>query len=244
MEQRSIKLAPSILAADFARLGEQVKEAERAGADRIHVDVMDGHFVPNLSMGAQVVQALRRITRLQLETHLMITDPDFYFEQFVEAGSDSFLVHWEGNNNLHRTVHRIKELGKRAGVAINPATPAAMLEEILPAVDIVLVMTVNPGFGHQHFISSTLPKIQQVHRMMKRMEVKAELEVDGGIDATTAPLAAAAGADVFVAGSSIFGHDAGVTAGMEKLRASMLSSGPNLLPGFVHEHAFKDTLGA
>ena len=242
MEQGSIKLAPSILAADFARLGEQVKEAERAGADRIHVDVMDGHFVPNLSMGAQVVQALRRITRLQLETHLMITDPDFYFEEFIEAGSDSFLVHWEGNNNLHRTVHRIKELGKRAGVAINPATPAAMLEEILPALDIVLVMTVNPGFGHQQFIRSTLPKIEQVRRMILRMEVKAELEVDGGIDAATAPLAAAAGAEVFVAGSSIFGHDAGVTAGMEKLRLSLLSSGPNLLPGFVHEHAFSDTL--
>ena len=138
MESAIVKLAPSILAADFARLGEQVTEAERAGADRIHIDVMDGHFVPNLSMGAPIVASLRRVTRLPLETHLMISDPDFFFEEFVAAGSDSFLVHWEGNNNLHRSVRRIKELGKRAGVAINPATPASVLEEILPDLDQVL----------------------------------------------------------------------------------------------------------
>src|SRR5689334_3026770 len=137
-----VKLAPSILSADFARLGEQVAEAERAGADRIHVDVMDGHFVPNLSMGEPVVQSLRQVTRLPLEPHLMITNRDSFFEEFVKAGSDSFLVHWEGNCNLNRTVRRIKELGKRAGVAINPATPASVLEEVLPLVDLVLVMTV------------------------------------------------------------------------------------------------------
>src|SRR5215470_8428187 len=148
MDKGIIKLAPSILAADFARLGEQVAEAERAGADRIHVDVMDGHFVPNLSMGAPIVQSLRRITRLELETHLMISDPDFFLEEFVEAGSDSFLVHWEGNDNLHRTVQRVKALSKRVGVVINPATPTAVLEEILQDIDQVLVMTVNPGFGH------------------------------------------------------------------------------------------------
>jgi len=159
MENDAVKLAPSILAADFARLGEQVAEAERAGADRIHVDVMDGHFVPNISMGAPIVQSLRRVTRLPLETHLMISDPDFFLEEFVEAGSDSFLVHWEGNDNLHRTVQQIKALGKRAGVVINPATPAAVLEEILPDVDQVLVMTVNPGFGHQHFLDTTLAKM-------------------------------------------------------------------------------------
>src|SRR5918996_4995856 len=130
-----VKLAPSILAADFARLGEQVAEAEQAGADRIHVDVMDGHFVPNLSMGAPIVQSLRRVTRLPLEIHLMISDPDFFLDEFVEAGSDSFLVHWEGNNNLHRTVHRINALGKRAGVVINPATPAAVLEGNLQKVE-------------------------------------------------------------------------------------------------------------
>ena len=145
MTEPPIKLAPSILAADFARLGEQVTEAERAGADRIHIDVMDGHFVPNLSMGAPIVQSLRRVTHLPLETHLMISDPDSFLDEFTEAGSDSFLVHWEGNVHLHRTVQRIKALGKRVGVVINPATPAAVLEEILPDLDQVLVMTVNPG---------------------------------------------------------------------------------------------------
>src|SRR6266581_6283903 len=138
MANDRVKLAPSILAADFCRLGEQVAEAEEAGADRIHVDVMDGHFVPNISMGAPIVQSLRKLTALQLETHLMISDPDFFLDEFIEAGSDSFLVHWEGNNNLHRTLQRIKALGKRAGVAINPATPAAVLEEIVHDVDQVL----------------------------------------------------------------------------------------------------------
>jgi ribulose-phosphate 3-epimerase len=215
------KLAPSILAADFARLGEQVAEAEKAGADRIHVDVMDGHFVPNLSMGAPVIQSLRRVTSLPLETHLMITDPDLFLEEFVEAGSDSFLVHWEGNNNLDRTVRRIKELGKRAGVAINPATPASVLEEILPEVDLVLVMTVNPGFGHQHFLHSTLSKILGVRRMVDKFNPRCEVEVDGGVDEDTGPLAAEAGANVFVAGSSVFGDKAGVTSAMERLRTNI-----------------------
>lgn len=219
MERESVKLAPSILAADFARLGEQVAEAETAGADRIHIDVMDGHFVPNLSMGAPIVQSLRRVTRLPLETHLMITNPDLFFEEFVEAGSDSFLVHWEGNNNLDRTLRRIKDLGKRAGVAINPATPAAVLEEVLPMVDLVVVMTVNPGFGHQHFLPSTLQKIERVREMIERTNLSCEVEVDGGVDEKTAPLASAAGADVFVAGSSIFGDKAGVASAMSRLHA-------------------------
>jgi ribulose-phosphate 3-epimerase len=218
MQTDSVKLAPSILAADFARLGEHVAQVEKAGANRIHVDVMDGHFVPNLSMGAPIVQSLRRVTRLPLETHLMISDPDFFLEEFVEAGSDSFLVHWEGNHNLHRTVRRIKDLGKRAGVAVNPATPAAVLEEILPELDVVLVMTVNPGFGHQHFIHSTLPKIERIRWMIDRVcERPCELEVDGGVDESTASLAAAVGADVFVAGSSIFGDSAGAEAAMNRL---------------------------
>ena len=218
MKNGVIKIAPSILAADFCRLGEQVAEAEKAGADRIHVDVMDGHFVPNLSMGAPIVHSLRRVTRLPLETHLMISDPDFFLDEFVEAGSDSFLVHWEGNNNLHRTVQRIKGLRKRAGIAINPATPAAMLEEILPDLDQVLVMTVNPGFGHQHFLKSTLPKIRRVSQMIEQTNPGCALEVDGGIDEATAPLAVEAGANVLVAGTSIFGASIRVADATEGLR--------------------------
>ena len=216
-----VKIAPSILAADFARLGEQVAEAERAGADRIHVDVMDGHFVPNLSMGAPIVASLRRVTHLSLETHLMISNPDSYLDEFVEAGSDSFLVHWEGNANLHRTVHRIRSLGKRVGVAINPATPAGVLEEILQEVDQVLVMTVNPGFGHQHFLRTTLPKIARAREMIERIKPACDLEVDGGIAAETAREAVEAGANVLVAGSSVFGDREGVAAGVKSLRASV-----------------------
>ncbi len=212
-----MRLAPSILAADFARLGEQVTDAERAGADRIHVDVMDGHFVPNLSMGPAVVQSVRRVTRLPLETHLMVSDPDAFLEAFAEAGSDSLLVHWEGNANLHRTVQRIKALGKRAGVVINPATPASVLEEILVEVEQVLVMTVNPGFGHQHFIHTTLPKIRRVRRMVEQLDRPCDVEVDGGIDATTAPLVVDAGANVLVAGSAIFTDAESVAAAMKRL---------------------------
>jgi ribulose-phosphate 3-epimerase len=212
-----VRLAPSILAADFARLGEQVADAERAGADRIHVDVMDGHFVPNLSMGPAIVQSLRPVTRLPLETHLMVADPDAFLEAFAEAGSDSLLVHWEGAANLHRTVQRIKALGKRAGVVINPATPASVLEEILVDVEQVLVMTVNPGFGHQHFIHTTLPKIGRVRWMVDQLDRPCDVEVDGGIDATTAPLVIDAGANVLVAGSAIFNDTESVGAAMKRL---------------------------
>jgi ribulose-phosphate 3-epimerase len=220
MDKQAVKLAPSILAADFAHLGKHVGEAEQAGADRIHIDVMDGHFVPNISMGAPIVESLRRITHLPLEIHLMIADPDFFLDEFTEAGSDAFLVHWEGNHNLHRTIQRIKVLGKRASVAINPATPAAVLEEILHDVDQVLVMTVNPGFGHQRFIHTTLPKIRRVRRMIDEIRPGCDLEVDGGIDATTAPLVVSAGANVLVAGSAIFGEGDGVGAAMQRLRAA------------------------
>ena len=212
-----VRIAPSILAADFSRLGQEVLEAERCGADRIHVDVMDGHFVPNISMGPLVIKALRKVTRLPLETHLMISEPDFFFEEFVAAGSDSFIVHWEGNNNLHRTIHRVKDLAKRVGLAINPATPASVLEEVLPDLDLVLVMTVNPGFGHQHFIHSTLPKVRQVRQMIERVRPECELELDGGIDRTTAPAGVAAGANVLVAGTSIFGCSEGIAAAMRRL---------------------------
>ena len=182
---------------------------------------MDGHFVPNISMGAPIVQSLRPVTRLPLETHLMISDPDFFLEEFVEAGADSFLVHWEGNANLHRTVQRIKALGKRAGVVINPATPAVVLEEILQDVDQVLVMTVNPGFGHQHFLPTTLPKIRRVREMMELIKPGCDVEVDGGIDAETAPLVAGAGANVLVAGTAVFGESEGVAAAMDHLRANI-----------------------
>jgi ribulose-phosphate 3-epimerase len=220
MSQGAIRIAPSILAANFARLGEQVTEAERFGADRIHVDVMDGHFVPNISFGAVVVEALRPVTRLPLEVHLMITDPDAFFDEFTAAGANSFLVHWEGNNNLHRTVQRIKALGKGAGVVINPATPATVLEEILQDVDQVLVMTVNPGFGHQHFLRSTLAKIRRVRQMINQVKPECNLEVDGGIDPETAPLVVRAGANVLVAGTSIFGDSQGVAAAMKRLQTS------------------------
>ncbi len=196
-------------------------EAAQAGADRIHVDVMDGHFVPNLSMGAAVVQSLRRVTRLPFEIHLMISDPDFFFDEFVAAGSDSFLVHWEGNNNLHRTVQRIRTLGKGAGVAINPATPVAVLEEIVQDVDQVLVMTVNPGFGHQQFVRTTLPKIGRARELVERVKPGCDVEVDGGIDPATAPLVVRAGATVLVAGSAIFGDENGVATAMQRLRTAL-----------------------
>jgi len=220
MNTPTIHLAPSILAADFARLGEQVRDAEKAGANRIHVDVMDGHFVPNISMGPLVVKALRPVTSLPLECHLMITDPDLYAGAFAEAGAATVIVHVENNANLHRSVQHVKSLGMKAGVALNPATPAVALLEILPDLDLVLVMTVNPGFGGQKFLPSTLPKVRQVRQMIDGTKPTVELEVDGGIDPTTAPHAAEAGARVMVAGSSVFGVKDGVAAAMARLAAA------------------------
>src|SRR6516164_11218689 len=181
---------------------------------------MDVHFVPNISFGAVVVESLRPVTRLPLEVHLMITDPDAFFDEFAKAGADSFLVHWEGNNNLHRALQRIKGLGKGVGVVINPATPAIVLEEILPDVDQVLVLTVNPGFGHQHFLHTALPKIRRVRQMIEQTNPNCDLELDGGIDEETVRLGVAAGAKVLVAGSAIFGADEGVSAAMQRLRAA------------------------
>jgi ribulose-phosphate 3-epimerase len=214
-----VKLAPSILAADFARLGEHVRQAEQAGANRIHVDVMDGHFVPNISMGPVVVQGLRPVTRLPLEVHLMIEEPDLYLDAFAQAGADTLIVHVENAVNLHRTVQHIRHLGKKPGVVLNPATSIVTLTEILPDVELVLVMTVNPGFGGQEFIHGILGKLRRVRQMIDQVKPEIELEVDGGIDERTTPLVVEAGARVLVAGSAVFGHPEGVAAGMDRLRA-------------------------
>ena len=212
-----VEIVPSILSADIGRLAEQVKEAEAAGADRIQVDVMDGHFVPNLTFGPQVVEAVRRATSLPIEAHLMVERPELFIEAFAKAGSTLIQVQVEATTSLYRTVQSIKELGCKAGVAINPATPLEDLREILPYIDLVNVMTVEPGFGGQKFIAHSPAKISRLRAMVPDMQI----EVDGGIDARTAPLAVSAGATVLVAGSSVFGFKSGVAAGMKAIREAL-----------------------
>jgi ribulose-phosphate 3-epimerase len=214
-------VAPSILAADFTRLGEQIAAADAGGADWIHVDVMDGHFVPNITIGPLVVAAARRATRLPLDVHLMIEEPDRYLSDFVAAGADSLTVHQETCPHLHRTVQRIRELGAKPGVAVNPATPVESLVEVLPFVDLVLVMTVNPGFGGQAFIAECLPKISRLRRHIESSAgPRPEIEVDGGIDPKTAPAVVAAGATVLVAGSAVFSAGA-IQENIRALRRSL-----------------------
>jgi ribulose-phosphate 3-epimerase len=212
-----IKIAPSILAADFLRLGEQLKAVERAGADRIHIDIMDGHFVPNISLGVPIVEAVRRATSLPVETHLMIQQPERFIETFVRAGADHVIVHQEASPHLNRTIQSIKRLGKKAGVALNPSTPVVMLEDVLEDMDLVLIMTVNPGFGGQRFIEPMLKKIRQVRLQLDERNRGCELEVDGGIDTETVPKVIEAGARVLVAGTSIFARPGGPQAGIGRL---------------------------
>lgn len=204
MSRPPVKIAPSILSADFARLAEEVRKVEAAGADWIHVDVMDGHFVPNLTVGPPIVESLRKVTRLPLDVHLMITNADAYIGAFADAGADYLTVHVEACPHLHRTVQAIKERGVRAGVTLNPATSVSTLEEIAAAADLILVMSVNPGFGGQRFIPSIVDKIAKVRELLDRVHSPALLEVDGGIKVDNVGLVVEAGADVLVAGSAIF----------------------------------------
>jgi len=214
------KLAPSILSADFGRLAEQIKQAEDAGADYLHVDVMDGHFVPNITIGPVVVAAIRPVTRLPLDVHLMIESPERYIPDFANAGADIITVHQEACAHLHRVVELIKNQGKRAGVAINPATPIGTLEDILPYIDLVLVLSVNPGFGGQSFIETTIAKLAAMRKMIdaRGLSSRIEIEVDGGINAEIAPRVVAVGAQVLVAGSAVFNTKTSVAQAIQRLR--------------------------
>ena len=221
MPQQPVRIAPSILSADFARLGEEVRAVAAAGADYIHVDVMDGHFVPNLTIGPAVIAALRPHTTLPFDVHLMIAPVDGFLDAFAAAGADILTVHPEAGPHLHRSLQRIKALGKRAGVALNPATPAKLLDYVIDDVDLVLVMSVNPGFGGQAFIDSQLRKIAAVRKMIDATGRDIDLEVDGGIDAATVARVVAAGADVLVAGTATFrGGAAAYAANIAGLRAA------------------------
>ena len=217
----SVKLAPSILSADVTRLGEQVDEGVKAGADYIHVDVMDGHYVPNLTFGPLVVEALRPRTSLPLDVHLMVEEPDGIIPEFAKAGASIITVHAEACPHLHRTIQQVKAAGCRAGVALNPATPLAALEEVLPELDLVLVMTVNPGFPGQKFINSVVPKVSRLRSILDRRGFSAELEVDGGINADTAPTVVGAGARVLVAGSAVFNPRESVAEAIKRIRGSL-----------------------
>ena len=214
----AIGIVPSVLSADFTRLGEQVREAEVAGAQRIQVDVMDGHFVPNITMGPMIVNAVRRCTSLPVEAHLMISHPEQYIEEFAKAGADFIIVHQEASPHLHRLIQQIKAAGKGAGVALNPSTPVIMLEDILSILDMTLIMTVNPGFGGQKFIPEMLPKITRLRELIDQQELHCDIEVDGGVHETIVPLVVQAGASLLVAGSAVYNEHESVTEAIARLR--------------------------
>lgn len=216
-----VQILPSILSADFRCLGQQIAEVEQAGADRIHVDVMDGRFVPNITIGPLIVEAARKSTSLPLDVHLMIVEPERYLADFASAGADIILVHQEACPHLHRTVEQIKQLDKQAGVVLNPSTSIASLEEVIDMLDQVLVMSVNPGFGGQRFIASSTRKVRRLQRLLQERGAQAAIEIDGGIDPTTAPAVVAAGASLLVAGSAVFGAPGGPGEGVRRLRASL-----------------------
>ena len=211
------KIAPSILSADFARLGEQVRAVEAAGVDRFQVDVMDGRFVPNITFGALAIRSLRSLTRLTIEAHLMVQPPEDFIEHVAKAGADTIIVHQEATPHLHRALQQIHRLGKKAGVALTPSTPGSMLSEVLGSLQLVLVMTVNPGFGGQDFIPETLGKIRQIRNAIQERGLDCEVEVDGGINHETARLAVEAGANVLVAGSSVFDSKDSIPAAIQGL---------------------------
>lgn len=213
-----MKIAPSILSADFGHLADGIQAVERGGADWIHVDVMDGHFVPNITIGPLIVEAARRATDLPLDVHLMIADPDRYIEEFVRAGAAVVTVHQEACPHLHRTLQRIRELGARAGVAVNPATPVESIRDVLPQVDLLLIMSVNPGFGGQAYVPASTSKLARARAMIEDMNSSALLQVDGGVVADNAREIVAAGADVLVAGSAVYGHPEGPGAGVQAIR--------------------------
>ena len=219
--QQKIKLAPSILSADFGRLGEQVAEADRAGADYIHVDVMDGRFVPNLTVGPVVVQGIRGSTNLPLDVHMMVVEPERLVEDFAKAGADHLIVQAEACPHLHRVLQQIREVGCKAGVAINPGTSLSAIEEVLPLLDVVLVMSVNPGFGGQKLIPETVGKVVRMRRILDEGGYSAELQVDGGVNEATARTMVEAGATVLVAGSAVYNDKESVADAMDRLRASL-----------------------
>ena len=221
------KIAPSILSADFTRLGDEVRDVEHAGADYIHVDVMDGHFVPNITIGSMIVEAVKRTTKLPLDVHLMISNPDQYVDDFRQAGADIITVHAEAVTHLHRSVQLIREAGARTAVSLNPSTPLQVIEYVLDKLDMVLLMTVNPGFGGQRFIPEVIPKIERLREMIKERGLNTEIEVDGGINADTVIPCAAQGATVFVAGSYVFGGKS-YSERIESVRRGALNARKNL----------------